>query len=370
MGLSIIEVAQKLKDEDKNVQIIYAFNGTGKTRLSKEFQRLVENDDFIESEKDIHEHKYIYYNAYMEDLFYWENDLKSDNGHKMKIHSNSFITWLFEEQGQGDNITEKFRKYTGSKLTPRINDKCTELAFSFEHGNDEMVPNIKISKGEESNYIWCIFSALLDEIIEERETLSDKVEKIIFIDDPITSLDENHTIELAMDLARLIKYNNIMDLKLKFIITTHNPLFYNVLHNSLNSKKCYIISKNGDGTYNLKEQKNDSPFSYQIFLKNELEKVISSRDIKKIHFNYLRNLIEKTATFLGYENSEELLPKSAKSDEYDNIKKQLGFNSHSCHSGDEMADLPDNQKDTIEMVYKHLVENYAVYAECKEISNE
>lgn len=34
MGQSLKDIAQKLQDTDKKVQLIYAFNGVGKTRLS------------------------------------------------------------------------------------------------------------------------------------------------------------------------------------------------------------------------------------------------------------------------------------------------------------------------------------------------
>jgi hypothetical protein len=33
MGQSLNEIAKQLKDTDKKVQLIYAFNGVGKTRL-------------------------------------------------------------------------------------------------------------------------------------------------------------------------------------------------------------------------------------------------------------------------------------------------------------------------------------------------
>ena len=36
MGQTLTEIAQTLKDANKKVQLIYAFNGTGKTRLSRE----------------------------------------------------------------------------------------------------------------------------------------------------------------------------------------------------------------------------------------------------------------------------------------------------------------------------------------------
>lgn len=45
MEKGLREIAQELKDDKKRVQLIYAFNGVGKTRLSREFKRLVESDD-------------------------------------------------------------------------------------------------------------------------------------------------------------------------------------------------------------------------------------------------------------------------------------------------------------------------------------
>mgnify|MGYP003613631811 CR=1 FL=1 len=41
MGKNLYEIAQELKNNNKKVQLIYAFNGIGKTRLSKEFKESV-----------------------------------------------------------------------------------------------------------------------------------------------------------------------------------------------------------------------------------------------------------------------------------------------------------------------------------------
>ncbi|CZG67335.1 TPA: hypothetical protein ACG3NF_001196 [Legionella pneumophila] len=41
MSQTLTEIAQQLKNADKKVQLIYAFNGTGKTRLSRAFKELI-----------------------------------------------------------------------------------------------------------------------------------------------------------------------------------------------------------------------------------------------------------------------------------------------------------------------------------------
>lgn len=46
--------------------------------------------------------------------------------------------------------------------------------FSFQKGDESNTENIKISKGEESNFIWCIFYSLFEQVIH---TLNDKEEE-------------------------------------------------------------------------------------------------------------------------------------------------------------------------------------------------
>jgi len=157
MAQSLIEIAQTLKDADKKVQLIYAFNGSGKTRLSREFKELIapkEPDTEQQEEAGI---KILYYNAFTEDLFYWDNDLDADSDRKLKIQPNSFTNWVLREQGQDRNIVENFQQLTNDKLTPQFSEDFTEVRFSFERGNENDTEFVKISKGEESCFIWSVF---------------------------------------------------------------------------------------------------------------------------------------------------------------------------------------------------------------------
>ena len=360
MSESLNEIAKKLKDNDKKVQLIYAFNGTGKTRLSREFKNLVSpKDDEEVEETGLLNKKILYYNAFTEDLFYWDNDLENDINLKLKIHPNAFTEWVFIEQGQEPNVVSHFQNYTNKALTPKFNPDFSEVAFSLKRGNDEDMENIKISKGEESNFVWSIFYSLLEQVINvlnvpdpnDRET--DKLNQLeyVFIDDPVTSLDENHLIQMAVDLADIIKKS---ESDLKFVITTHNPLFYNVLSNDFNNSnkeigynkdkhfKKYCLIKSEDSSYELNDS-NDSPFSYHIFLLNELGVAVETGEICKYHFNFLRNILEKTSTFLGYGKWEELLsPISGESQSY--MKRILNLSSHSKHSAEEIVELTESDK--------------------------
>ncbi|WP_338590783.1 AAA family ATPase [Paenibacillus sp. Y5S-9] len=392
MGKSLIEVAQQLKDNDKKVQLIYAFNGTGKTRLSGEFKLLfapkVDDDTELE-ESEVIGKKILYYNAFTEDLFYWDNDLEFDVEPKLKIHPNAFTKWIFEEQGQDFNVISNFQHYTDEKLSPRFNEESfknedgnnvtvrafTEITFSYERGNDDRSDNIKISKGEESSFIWCVFYSLLEQVIEvlnvaeptDRGTDQFDQLEYVFIDDPVSSLDDNHLIELAVNLAKLIKSSALTDLK--FIITTHNPLFYNVLFNEFRNTdrstgynsnkhfKWYKLEKKEEGTYELVDRLKDSPFSYHLFLINEIEKAIEADQVYKYHFNFIRNILEKTATFLGYSDwAELLLPVKGNRDAY--VKRILNLSSHSKHSAEEIVELTNDDKNVIRYLMNEINEIY------------
>lgn len=269
MGETLTEIAQELKNSPKKVQLIYAFNGTGKTRLSRAFKELVspkhEEEEAQDGDTDI---KVLYYNAFTEDLFYWDNDLEKDTDRKLLIRPNAFTDWVLQDEGQTNNIITDFQHYTNDKLTPRFNENYNEVSFSIEGGNEEQIDNIKISRGEESCFIWCVFYSLLKEVVgvlheepENRSTNKFDDLEYIFIDDPVSSLDENHLIELAVNIAEVIKSS---DSDLKFIITTHNPLFYNVIYNELKANAGYMLSKYEDGTFKLEEKRGDSNKSFPI----------------------------------------------------------------------------------------------------------
>ena len=406
MAQSLTEVAESLRN-DKKVQLIYAFNGTGKTRLSRAFRLFVDPKDAetVEDSEDTGI-KVLYYNAFTEDLFYWDNDLDADTNRKLIIRPNNFTGFalkFLKDQGLDNNIVTNFQYYTNDSITPLFNEEYTtqddngndivvkaysEVTFSISSGDDQGLPNIKISKAEESNFIWCVFYSLLEEAIEtlnetditNRSTNKFNHLEYVFIDDPVSSLDDNHLIELAVNISRLIK-NSKSDLK--FIITTHNPLFYNVISNELNNNipnplyiigeqntgvkkwiyhsdnsKKYRFVKFADGNFGLDPLGRKTPFSYHLQLLREIQKAKNNPIlIKKYHFNFIRNVLEKTATFLGYSNWEKLLPiVNGEPDPFAN--RILNLSSHSAHAGDEIGEVQENDIDKLIELVNYLESNY------------
>jgi len=298
--------------------------------------------------------------------------------------------WVLKDQGQDRNIITNFQRYTNEKLTPRFNEEYTfrdkddkevtvrafsEVTFSLERGDDEHSGNLKISKGEESNFIWSIFYTMLEQVVSilnvadpaDRETNDFDRLEYVFIDDPVSSLDENHLIQLAVNLAELIK-NSQSDLK--FVITTHSPLFYNVLYNELglnkNGKKeeCYLLECFEDGTFDLDTKYGDSNkcFSYHLHLKQTLEQAITNGEVQRYHFTLLRNLYEKTASFLGYPRWSELLP----DDKQNYLNRIIQFTSHSTLSNETVTEPTVQEKQTVKLLLDNLIENYGYWQQTRE----
>ena len=95
-------IATELADATERIVLIYAFNATGKTRLSVAFKDANKGDDGI--------HAGVYYNAYSEDLFVWDND--SDNGEvNVQLDVRKSILNRFHSSLSEDDIRDKLVRY-------------------------------------------------------------------------------------------------------------------------------------------------------------------------------------------------------------------------------------------------------------------
>lgn len=349
--MTLQEISNKIARESKSSKpiLIYGFNGVGKTRLSRSYKETFSNS----SEK---EGSILYYNAFTEDLFYWDNDLTNNSKRVLKIHPNNFTNWILNEEGLEDRVIVLFQSYTSQRLTPKFYNNYSEVSFSIATG-DKTIDDVKISKGEESCFIWCIFYVLIQQIIEDDENSI----KHIFIDDPVTSLDEEHLIELAIDIANTIKSTE----SIKFIITTHNPLFYNILCNHLSNHqknkkhKKYILNKTEDGLFSFDEL-NKFPLSYHLHLLDEINKAIETNTVKKYHFNLLRNLLEKISIFLGYPDWKETLKGFNSRDRSIHVRT-INLLSHSDVPHEEVQMTSNERTEKLRTIIKYIENTYKFY---------
>lgn len=345
------------KKNKKKILALYAFNSTGKTRMTN-IMNESEIDGEMENESSGYKLKVLCYNAFLEDMFKWNNE-----DYILSFDPNSWIIRLVIDQGLEKDIIDSFNNIINSKVEPSFNFIQGEVTFNFVSGDDNSQTNIKISKGEESALIWSIFYAVLKTAIDSINTSEDNRTttafddlEYIIIDDPVSSIDDTKIITIAINLIESIQsyQNNIV----KFFITTHHALFYNVLVNSFrkdrncNFEPLSLLKDN----YILKlSTSDDSPFSYHLLVKDIIQKAIESNSVKKYHFNLFRNLLEKTANFLGYKQWYDCI---FLEDNKDKFVRILNLYSHSKLSELESRELSSEDKSLFQEVFTNFIENF------------
>lgn len=352
---TLSKVADRFRADLKDLDflLLYAYNGTGKTRLSMEFK---------DKGKKRGNRDTLYFNAFTEDLYHWDNDLDNDTERVLKINDKSVFFNGFKELSLEEKIFAYLERY--AEFDFKIDYEKWEITFSKKVNNPEYNPhkpndetpeyiiqdNIKVSRGEENIFIWCIFLAICELVIDGAESY-DWVQ-YIYIDDPISSLDDNNAISVASDLAKLMRMGVG---KIKFVVSSHHHLFFNVLHNELKSK-CgrYFLCKNGEEGYTLRNT-GDTPFFHHVALLNELKQMMISGEIKTHHFNALRSILEKTATFFGYDDFSKCIHGVEDDVLY---ARALNLLSHGKYSIYEPVDMSDDNKKLFSDILQAFLNKY------------
>ncbi len=340
---SIKEIATyfRMLLEEKKYIVLFAYNGTGKTRLSMEFKSLGQqlNEETGEKTADT-----LYYNAFTEDLFYWDNDLQNDTERVIKLNSNSrFFSGLKELEME-------------SKIRPLL-QRYADFDFTIDYQNatinffrDASKENIKVSRGEENIFVWCFFLAIVQLVVDKVESYN--WVKYIYVDDPISSLDDNNVIAVASHLAQIMSGSDV-----KVIVSSHHTLFFNVLCNEINKAEQLFLQKNStSGTYILKDT-TKTPFFHHVALLKELRKASDTGVLYTYHFNILRNILEKTASFHGYAHFSSCIRKSDKENEpvYTRIVNLL---SHGNYSLFEPREMVEENKQHFKNILDNFLEDY------------
>ncbi len=372
-----------------NCALVFAYNGTGKTRLSYDFAH------FEREENEDHEtppQHTLYYNAYTEDLFTWDNDLENNSEHRLLINQGSSLI-----QGlAGYNFSDKLRTYL---------HVFTDVDFDFHYDeeNEEIpnyvvfsklirdesgevvdeVPNIKISRGEERIFVWCFFRCIMDQVLNDNDSF--KNIEYIYIDDPMSSLDDNNVIAFGQQLYTVIrnrlKFEKAEKLKvglenvrrIKFIVSTHHALFFHVMLHGLNADKklgYFYLSRNKQSNdLVLKAMSEDAPFYYNVAMMSELQVAIQRDELYTYHFTIMRSVMEKIAEFFGHFDfryildgitykdvkfSEEAFSRGELTDLYSRIVNVFS------HQGSFFAPqvMNEDNKDSLRTLFKHIKKKY------------
>jgi hypothetical protein len=349
-------VAKRLRDlpQDNRLVLIYGYNGTGKTRLCSEFKSIgqTKNADGETTSQDT-----LYFSAYTEDLFSWDNDLQNNHARFLRLNQASKFFQGLVELEMNVKIRQILDRYADFDFF--IDDQNWQVTFFRERDADNDPIPIKVSRGEENLFIWCWFLANLQLAIDDDGSGPFAWVKNVYIDDPISSLDEQNAVAVAVELSSMIKDP---DYDLKTVISTHHPLFFNVLYNELNRTKgrrsFFFCRALGSTDYRLIDV-NDTPFFHHVANLMELHEAARSGQVFTYHFNMLRVIIEKTASFLGYDGFEHCVVREEDDPEGVLHKRYLNLLSHGKYSLYEPRLMLDENKGHFLKMLSRFTEEFA-----------
>jgi hypothetical protein len=324
--------------ENVNFILLYAYNATGKTRLSVEFKnRSKRKNSYPDT---------LYFNAFTEDLFYWDNDLDSNVKHVLKMNSASRFFAGLKALDLESKINRYLYRYASFDF--RIDYDQWQIVF-FKGAED----HIKISRGEEHLFIWCIFMAICELV-----TLEDPYYtwvKYIYIDDPISSLDDDNVISVATDLCKLLKKSAS---RLKIVISSHHSLFFNVVCNELKKveHKKYFLHRDRDTDEYSLQSTNDTPFFHHVAMLSQLQQAVDSGKLYTYHFNILRSILEKTATFFGFSDFSDCVTGIEDEILY---ARALNLLSHGNYSVFQPQEMGEDTKILFKRILKEFLKKYS-----------
>jgi hypothetical protein len=378
----LLALATHLRTElrTKKFILLYAYNGTGKTRLSTAFKDLgkspateaptTESGEVLETEggesieAEGTQGDTLYFNAFTEDLFSWDNDLANDRERVLKLNRNSAFFAGLAELEMDNRIRPLLSRYADFDF--RIDTTEWEVSFSREVATGEgeeasvtTVDDIKVSRGEENIFIWCFFLAIVQLAMDDDGTGPYRWVKHIYIDDPISSLDEHNAITVANHLAQLLKRE---DSRLKTVISTHHPLFFNVLYNELKPAKKnflkYFLSRTATtGGYELRDT-GQTPFFHHVAALAELYQADRDGRLFTHHFNMLRSIMEKTASFHGYENFSSCMRRDDDDEDAVLHTRLVNIMSHGSYSLYEPQEMLDENKRYFRKILHEFIARY------------
>lgn len=339
-------LARHLRTElkTKKVVLLYAYNGTGKTRLSTEFKNLGKTGD----DRDT-----LYFNAFTEDLFQWDNDLANDRERVLKINKDSRFFAGLGVMEMDNRIRPLLDRYADFDF--RIDTTEWEVSFSREVENGGVttkVEDIKVSRGEENIFIWCFFLAIVRLVLDDDGTGPYSWVKYIYIDDPISSLDDNNAVMVAHHLAQMLKDSPE---RLRVVVSSHHVLFFNVLCNEMKKPRKYFLMREPQAGSFVVRETDSTPFLYHLASLVELHEAQKTGAIFTHHFNMMRRVMEQTACFFGYAKWDECIKPEADDPNGTVYKRVIDLMSHGDYSFYEPREMMQDNKDHFRRVLKQFI---------------
>jgi wobble nucleotide-excising tRNase len=339
--------------------LLYAYNRTGKTRLSMEFKNAGKRKNKGVADT-------LYFNAYTEDLFTWENDLVGDTARHLQINSGSTFFNGLKDLALDETIAGYLSRYADFEFD--IDYKTWTVTF-----HKGQVENIKISRGEQNIFIWCLFMAICERMLDGHISYQSK--KFLYIDDPISSLDDNNAIAVACDLAKLLRRatsqsnQNGASPPIKVIFSSHHALFFNVMCNEIgrakegepkvSHKRYFLHRQHGESAFTLRATE-DTPFFHHVATLAELQAAADpiAGNLYTFHFNALRSIMEKTASFFGHTDISFCLKALTNEPDTALYNRALNLLSHGKYAINEPTVMGEDNKDLFRRILNDFITTF------------
>lgn len=370
------KLVTRLRDDlnDADLVLLYAYNRTGKTRLSMAFK---DSGKRKNKKNPAGTPDTLYFNAFTEDLFIWENDLEGDSIRRLQLNEKSSFFNAMTELALDETIAQYLSRYADFdfdftyKEVQQDKDTISKPDFvSFRKGGEA---NIKVSRGEQNIFIWCVFMAICERMLDGHQSYQGK--KFLYIDDPISSLDDNNAISVACDLAKLLrraatrKDGNGAPAPIKVIFSSHHSLFFNVMCNEIGRrvegearvihKRYFLHRPGGDGAYTL-QATDDTPFFHHVATLAELQRAADPAKGKlyTFHFNALRSVMEKTASFFGHPSMAFCLKALDNEEDRALFNRALNLLSHGAYAIHEPTEMGEDNKELFRRILREFIARF------------
>lgn len=370
---SLRKLVERFRDDLSNhdLVLLYAYNRTGKTRLSMAFKdagkrRTKKNPTAIPDT--------LYFNAFTEDLFVWDNDLDGDSQRRLHLNTESSFFNAMTELALDETIRGYLFRYadfdfdfTYKDVTVGKETLSKPDFVSFRKGEQT---DIKVSRGEQNIFIWCVFMAICERMLDGHVSYQGK--KYLYIDDPISSLDDNNAISVACDLVKLLRRATIRRdgagaaVPIKVIFSSHHALFFNVMCNEIGRgspkiphKQYFLHRTEGSDAYTLRNTE-DTPFFHHVATLAELKRAADRKTgtLYTFHFNALRSVMEKTAAFFGHADIKFCLKKMEREEDEALFNRALNLLSHGPYAIYEPTEMGEDNKDLFRQMLEEFIARF------------
>ena len=205
--------------------------------------------------------------------------------------------------------------------------------------------------------------------------VSYQANKFLYIDDPISSLDDNNAIAVACDLAKLLRRaasrtdGNGNPAPIKIVFSSHHALFFNVMCNEIGRskegepkvthKRYFLHRATVDDTYTLRGT-DDTPYFHHVAMLVELQRAAhpTTGALYTFHFNALRSIMEKTASFFGHPDISFCLKALNNEEDRALYNRALNLLSHGKYSIYEPTPMGEDNRELFRRILRDFVTRF------------